>query len=405
MRQDESSLGLPACAAPVKATSTTTATNDSFFSKLAHTCKLKTAKGRWNKGRLTALCTMMVVVMCFVMLRTIHTISLLPNACLKKQTNTVRAVEEFHDRIRFRGTNRRLPTCVIIGVRKCGTRALLEFMNMHPKIQAAHGEVHFFDSDHYELGLDWYRKRMPYSFPGQITIEKSPAYFITEGVPERIYKMNNQTKLLLIVRDPVERAVSDYTQIHTNRMLKGKPHEPFERLAIDEYGEVNTSYKAIRIGLYYKHLQRWVDVFPREQLLVVNGNQLIHDPVSVISEIEKFLGLEPFIKPENFYFNETKGFYCLRHDLTERCLSETKGRKHPNIDPKIRKKLEDFYRPMNQKFYQMVGHEFGWPWPSNYDLWLGRFSSFLYLSFAGKGTFLTVLLYHPELLYLPLLTC
>lgn len=54
---------------------------------------------------------------------------------------------------------------------------------LHPRIQKAAGEVHFFDRDeNYLKGLDWYRKKMPHSFRGQITIEKSPSYFVTPEV-------------------------------------------------------------------------------------------------------------------------------------------------------------------------------------------------------------------------------
>lgn len=67
--------------------------------------------------------------------------------------------------------------CLIIGVRKCGTRALLEMLNLHPRIQKAAGEVHFFDRDeNYIKGLEWYRKKMPHSFRGQITIGKSTKF-------------------------------------------------------------------------------------------------------------------------------------------------------------------------------------------------------------------------------------
>lgn len=75
------------------------------------------------------------------------------------------------------------PKALVIGVRKCGTRALLEMLYLHPRIQKAAGEVHFFDRDeNYWKGLEWYRKKMPHSFRGQITIEKSPSYFVTPEV-------------------------------------------------------------------------------------------------------------------------------------------------------------------------------------------------------------------------------
>lgn len=70
-----------------------------------------------------------------------------------------------------------------MGVRKCGTRALLEMLYLHPMVQKAAGEVHFFDRDeNYNKGLEWYRMQMPHSYHGQITIEKSPSYFVTPEV-------------------------------------------------------------------------------------------------------------------------------------------------------------------------------------------------------------------------------
>lgn len=117
----------------------------------------------------------------------------------------------------FHRTGRRLPQALIVGVRKCGTRALLEMLFLHNHIQKAAGELHFFDRDeNYNLGLEWYRKKMPYSFRGQITIEKSPSYFVTPEVPERVRAMNATIKLMVIVRDPVTRAISDYTQLKSH---------------------------------------------------------------------------------------------------------------------------------------------------------------------------------------------
>lgn len=96
------------------------------------------------------------------------------------------------NKVHFSKTNRYLPQAIIIGVRKCGTRALLEMLFLHPQIQKAAGEVHFFDRDeNYEKGLEWYRKKMPYSFKGQITIEKSPSYFVTPEVSFKIIILSN----------------------------------------------------------------------------------------------------------------------------------------------------------------------------------------------------------------------
>ncbi|XP_024081729.1 heparan sulfate glucosamine 3-O-sulfotransferase 5 isoform X2 [Cimex lectularius] len=243
-------------------------------------------------------------------------------------------------KLHFRRTSRRLPQAIIIGVKKCGTRALLEMLYLHPGVTRAAGEIHFFDKDqNYNKGLDWYRKRMPHSFKGQITIEKSPSYFVTPEVPERIRAMNSSVKLLLIVREPVTRAISDYVQLKTHAATAASPTPQFkqlsfEQLAIHGDGSVNIAYRPIALSLYHIYMHRWLEVFPRQQLLVVNGDRLIEDPVSELERIESFLGLEHRISRQNFYFNRTKGFYCLRNGTEDKCLRESKGRKHPRVDPK-----------------------------------------------------------------------
>ncbi|XP_037815937.1 LOW QUALITY PROTEIN: uncharacterized protein LOC119606479 [Lucilia sericata] len=377
------------------------------------------------------------------------------------------------NRVHFPKTSRRLPQALIIGIRKCGTRALLEMLYLHPRIQKAGGEVHFFDRDeNYMKGLEWYRKKMPHSFRGQITIEKSPSYFVSPEVPERVRAMNASIKLLLIVREPVTRAISDYTQLRSHAatatlplaneqqqqpqptiapsssssssssssanagkvsshsMLYNKlnagysssqvydnslggggggrgsgngnvygsgaggiktnfknPYnshrhyetttaspqtnmansaaqilsKSFEELAIFPNGTVNESYRPLSISMYHLHLHRWLEVFPREQILIVNGDRLIDDPVSQLKKIESFLGIEHRITSNHFYFNETKGFYCLRYDSGDRCLRETKGRKHPHVDPVVISKLRKFFAEHNQRFYELVGEDLGWP--------------------------------------------
>ena len=124
---------------------------------------------------------------------------------------------------------RRLPRLLIIGVRKGGTRALLEMLNLHPKIAMVPVEVHFFDKiDNYQRGLDWYRSQMPPSDDGQLTVEKSPSYYVTPEVPERVWAMNPHVQLILIVRDPVTRLLSDFAQIEATRAAQKLPNRRFQ---------------------------------------------------------------------------------------------------------------------------------------------------------------------------------
>uniref|UniRef100_A0AAY5EG94 Sulfotransferase n=1 Tax=Electrophorus electricus TaxID=8005 RepID=A0AAY5EG94_ELEEL len=174
--------------------------------------------------------------------------------------------------------NKEFPQAIIIGVKKGGTRALLEFLRVHPDVRAVGAEPHFFDR-FYEKGLEWYRNIMPRTLEGQITMEKTPSYFVTREAPRRVYAMSRHTKLIVVVRDP------------------------------------------------------------------------------------DFLGLKRVVTNKHFYFNQTKGFPCLKKPeggSRPRCLGKSKGRAHPHIPAEVLLRLRDFYRPFNLKFYQMTGQDFGW---------------------------------------------
>ncbi|XP_069510650.1 heparan sulfate glucosamine 3-O-sulfotransferase 3B1-like [Ambystoma mexicanum] len=256
--------------------------------------------------------------------------------------------------------SRKLPQALIIGVKKGGTRALLEFLRVHPDIRAVGAEPHFFDRN-YEKGFAWYRDLMPRTLDGQITMEKTPSYFVTKEAPARISAMAKDAKLIVVVRDPVTRAISDYTQT-----LSKRPDIPtFENLTFKNRttGLIDTSWSAIQIGIYAKHLENWLQYFPMSQILFVSGERLITDPSGELGRVQDFLGLKRIITDKHFYFNKTKGFPCLKKaegSSKPHCLGKTKGRTHPNIDPEVVQRLREFYRPFNLKFYQMTGHNFGW---------------------------------------------
>jgi hypothetical protein len=261
------------------------------------------------------------------------------------------------------------------------------------------------------------RQQMPLTTEFQLTVEKTPSYFVTKLAPGRIRNMTSMPdygdrgddlRLIVVVRDPVTRAVSDYTQA----VAKRPDLPPFERLAFvasqqqnptpandDEPAPqpaVDTSWGAIKIGLYARHLERWLRHFRRDRIHFVHGERLVTDPAGELALVENFLGLRRLITADWFYFNSTKGFPCLRLPLpfsrepaaeadavspslpassdswreqasandsvtpSLRCLGKTKGRTHPTIDETVLQRLRDFYRPFNEKFYRMTGIDFDW---------------------------------------------
>lgn len=276
--------------------------------------------------------------------------------------------QPLHWKAKLEGLEQRLPGAIIIGSKKCGTRALLKQLSLHSRILTAGREIHFFDR-HYNRGLEWYRKQMPLSKPGEITMEKTPGYFITREAPERIYSMMKkfslETKFIVIVRDPVDRVISDYAQgLAKNEKTKERRKSLEERIFLSSNEKIvdENSY-LIRIGLYAKHLKKWLKFFALSQIHFVSGEELINKPWKELEAVQKFLNISVEITKENFWFNKTKKFYCVREkgEAEPNCLGETKGRKHPKIDQETIKVMRNFYSPYNKKFYKMVHRDFGWP--------------------------------------------
>ncbi|XP_048870219.1 heparan sulfate (glucosamine) 3-O-sulfotransferase 3-like [Brienomyrus brachyistius] len=289
-----------------------------------------------------------------------HPKSMITASSVAAEASSVTKAPSFESLGREWTATRKLPQALIIGVKKGGTRALLEFLRLHPDIRALGSEPHFFDR-HYARGLHWYRSMMPKALDGQIVMEKTPRYFVATETPARIHAMSKEIKLIVVVRDPVTRAISDYTQI-----ISKTPHIPsFETLTFKNRttGQINALWSPIWIGLYAVHLERWMSYFPLSQIHFVHGEKLITDPAGELSRVQDFLGLQRIVTDKHFYFNKTKGFPCLKKpegSSKPHCLGKTKGRVHPRIDPEVIQRLRDFYQPHNMKFYQLAGQNFGW---------------------------------------------
>ncbi|CAK9300123.1 unnamed protein product [Gordionus sp. m RMFG-2023] len=257
-------------------------------------------------------------------------------------------------------------------------------------------EIHFFDrSQIYNKGLGWYRKQMPFSTEEMITIEKTPSYFVTDKAPQRIFHMNPNIKLLCVVRDPVIRAISDYVQ----SISKKTDQEPrsFDDLLFDAkiYASatnmtprkidfnnylffknanasligvkpkmIDTSWSAIKIGIYANYLARWLSYFPRDQIFFVDGEKLIQEPSHIMERVENFLNITRYMTWKLFEFDKSKKFPCIKMTNASRsklyCLGNTKGRTHPSVSNDTLARLHNFYEPLNLRFFKMINTSFDW---------------------------------------------
>lgn len=185
-----------------------------------------------------------------------------------------------------------------------------------------------------------------------VTIEKTPHYFIDKHTPERIAQFLPKVKLILIVRDPIIRAISDYVQIKSR-------HEFYS--TFDQFISMKnfTRWTPIKIGCYSMYLHRWLRYFPLEQIHFVNGENLIHRPWEELESVQRFLNISNHIREEHFYFNSNKrGFPCIKQP--NGCLGSSKGRQHPSISEDSREKLKNLYSICNRQFEEIVQRNFSW---------------------------------------------
>ena len=264
-------------------------------------------------------------------------------------------------------TQKVLPHCIIAGVAKCGTRALLEYLKLHTHVSTAPHEVQFFNKDpNYRKGLNWYKTKMNSSYPHQLTLEKTPLYFANEKAPGRIHHMNSSIKLIFTVREPVTRMISHYVQLGTEMTpQRREKRRSFEEEVIgSKTGRVKSS-TLLANSLYDVHFKRWLKHFSRAQIHIVDGDAFVKNPLPELEKIEDFLGIEHQLNEDMFYYNETRGFYCRKNQKQySGCMNpEKKGLPHPNVAHKVIAKLCKYFEPHNKAFYKLVGHHYHWECP------------------------------------------
>jgi Sulfotransferase domain len=242
-----------------------------------------------------------------------------------------------------------LPDFVIIGGKKCGTTYLYDLLGRHPLVQrAASKELHFFDAL-FEEGAEWYRQCFPAPRweDGRRTVtgEASP-YMAHRHAPERMAQVVPQARLIALLRDPVERAYSDYQMV----ARKDREHKTFEEtIGLENPAEegdrvvLDKDSEYLARGVYVDHLLRWREFFPREQLLVLKSEDFFENPHETVKSVLDFLGL-PEWEPVD---EELEGG------------KRNEGR-YEEMNPATRRRLEEYFEPYNKRLYEFLGKDFGW---------------------------------------------
>ncbi|XP_077989854.1 heparan sulfate glucosamine 3-O-sulfotransferase 5-like [Glandiceps talaboti] len=271
--------------------------------------------------------------------------------------------------LKDRNCAQRLPQAIIIGVRKCYSGRLLQFLRFHPSIEMRSDLVPLdLFSGAYDNTLELYRKQMPFTTDRQLTIEKTPEYFI---VPHDVPKITHDLidpniKVIAVVCDPVRRAIADYVRVKTGRdseygsQLIGNTFEETV-LQAEREGHVNHLNALIDSGLYFKHFLRWLHYFPQEQMYLLDSKLLTINPAIELKKVEDFLGLPPYFEESHFSFDEKSGHYCIIFPQKV-CLQGSSGKqpKKPNVDDDTLKTLYEFFAPYDRSLSSAFGQKLTW---------------------------------------------
>jgi hypothetical protein len=279
--------------------------------------------------------------------------------------------------IRLINRKRTLPSFLIIGAQKAGTVALVNYLRKHPLLSSPRKEVNYFNTNNYKLGLDWYSKQFNPSLKKTFYFEKTPEYIYYPEAPERIKKFNPDIKMIAILREPVERAFSGWNhykkyffnepnyskELLIKRLLLSESidqHKPmvdflnrrkypeFEEIVEEEMDLINNNIfqynpSFVRRGIYSEQIGRYYRYFDKSQLLILDSNELIQNPNKTMNQVYNFLEVTDYVSYSDSY--------SIEHS------SEYKGKR---IEEKVKKRLKEFYKPYNEKLFELINKQYNW---------------------------------------------
>ena len=266
------------------------------------------------------------------------------------------------------GPVRLKPDFIVIGVQRGGTTSLYNYLTEHPAIASASmKEVHFFDNN-YQRGINWYQGQFPTSMQKYYnttlhkqfftTGEASPYYLFHPHTAKRAAEAVPQTKLIVLLRNPVERTYSHYyheVELGHERLSfmdaldqeEARTRDETEKMQRAEhyYSYNHQHYTYVARGKYAEQLENWFRYFPREQFLIIKSEDFYEKPHAIMQETFDFLGV-----PASMHKKQPGDYKTYNNSK----YGESK------LSPEVRKRLTDYFAPHNERLYALLGRDFSW---------------------------------------------
>jgi hypothetical protein len=284
----------------------------------------------------------------------------------RAKAGLVRYAERTSDR-------RALPDFLIIGTKRGGTTSLWNYLIQHPLVPrlfpAWNTKTSHYFEENWHRGEQWYRSHFPtdrrraalrrtHGAPPSAG-EAAPLYMFHPLAPARVEALIPGVRLIVLLRDPVERAYSHWKERRTEgkeplsfaEALAAEPARTAgerERLIAEPelFSEPYDWYTYRARGRYLEHLEPWLERFDRSQFLFLLSEELYRDPAVNYGRVLRFLGLPAYELSSYDVYND---------------------RRSAPMDPALRDELTEHFRPHNQALATRLGIPLDWtggPFPS-----------------------------------------
>jgi hypothetical protein len=259
-----------------------------------------------------------------------------------------------------------LPNFLVVGAQRGGTSSLYFLLLQHPSVvSAAVKEIHYFDNPIIRRrGENWYRSQFPsISYMSRLSEKLGDDVITGEATPfmysfhsPRLVKQTvPNAKIIILLRDPIERAISHYSlnkQFHGRELLtiedaflneKHRIQDEYEKSVLDENfdDKKNRCYSYLSRGGYDEQIERWYTFFDKDQILLIDSIDLFKDPNSTLKEVTGFLGIS-----QDFTFDTS--------------VKLNFGNQKEKVSDELIQYLTTIYKPHNDRLEQITGRKFSW---------------------------------------------
>lgn len=261
---------------------------------------------------------------------------------------------------RTTASQRTLPNCFIVGAQKAGTSSLYHYLIQHPQVhKSLKKEIHYFNGgtkknqNTYAFGENWYRTHFPkkrHLKCNDICVDATPMYLFDPMVSQRIHKLTPTAKIIILLRDPVERAISHYFHVkrwgfETLPIEQGLRQEK-ERLA-ECYAQGDFMKPEFRLysyqtrGLYLEQIKYYEKLFDQEQILILNSTDLFKRPDIILKQVFSFLNIK-----DDYRILDLK--------------SQNVGSNREKVSEEVYQQLQEFFAQPNHELFAHLQKKYQW---------------------------------------------